>query len=308
VDAGYFLGIDALGHAGFSLVAGGKRHEIQSAKRIPPRKWTHVAGVYSPHDGITLYVDGKRTAAKKVEGEFVAAEEADLLIGKHSVERKPYGTLRPNATAAVYTFYDGLIDELKIYNRALTPKAIAEYVSQSRPKAKPPLSVRTLPVGPEGPGTFGAYYTTLKYYEAWDAPWRVGEHADVVVRFDKSACRFVFWRGTSYIPHWVTENGIWCDNEFNETWSEKGCHEPMSDKQCRHSHVRIIESTDARVVVHWRYALVDNWYNMAKVDELTGWGDWTDEIYTIYPDMVAVRQVTLHSTSILLIIIYVANS
>jgi hypothetical protein len=217
VDAGYFLGIDALGHAGFSLVAGGKRHEIQSAKRIPPRKWTHVAGVYSPHDGITLYVDGKRTAAKKVEGEFVAAEEADLLIGKHSVERKPYGTLRPNATAAVYTFYDGLIDELKIYNRALTPKAIAEYVSQSRPKAKPPLSVRTLPVGPEGPGTFGAYYTTLKYYEAWDAPWRVGEHADVVVRFDKSACRFVFWRGTSYIPHWVTENGIWYDNEFNET-------------------------------------------------------------------------------------------
>jgi hypothetical protein len=124
----------------------------------------------------------------------------------------------------------------------------------------------------------------------------VGNHADVVVRFDESPCRFVFWRGTSYIPHWVTENGIWYDNEFNETWSEKGCHEPMSDKRCQHSHVRIIENNDARVVVHWRYALVDNWYNMAKVDELTGWGDWTDEVFTIYPDMVAVRKVTLHSS------------
>jgi hypothetical protein len=295
-EAGYFLGVDALGHAGFSIVAGGERHEIQSAGRIPLRKWTHIAGAYAPEDGMVLYVDGKRAAAKKVEGEFAPAEEADLLIGKHSVERKPYGTLRPNATAAVYTFYDGLIDELKIYNRGLKPEEVSEYVSKGKPKAEPVLSARALPAGPKGPGRFGAYYTTLKYYDAWDAPWRVGDHADVVVRFDKSACRFVFWRGTSYIPHWVTENGIWYDNEFNETWSEKGCHEPMSDKQCRHSHVRIIENNNARVVVHWRYALVDNWYNMAKVDELTGWGDWTDEVYTIYPDMVAVRQVTLHSS------------
>jgi len=295
-EAGYFLGIDALGHAGFSTIAGGKRHKIQSTARIPLKKWTHIAGVYTQQDGITLYVNGERAASKKVEGQFTPAEEADLLIGRHSIERRPYGTLRPNATAAVYTFYDGLIDELKIYDRGLTSEEISKYVTRSKPKDKPAFSQRTLPSGPKGTGRFGAFYTTLKYYDAWDAPWRVGEHADVVVRFDESPCRFVFWRGTSYIPHWVTENGIWYDNEFNETWSEKGCHEPMSDKRCHHSHVRIIENNDARIVVHWRYALVDNWYNLAKVDELTGWGDWTDEVYTIYPDMVAVRKVTLHSS------------
>jgi hypothetical protein len=296
IEKGYFLGIDALGHAGFSIVAGGKRYEIRSNIRIPLRKWTHIAGVHTSQDRIILCVDGKRVASKKVDGQFTPAEEANLYIGKHSIKRKPYGTLRPNATAAVYTFYDGLIDELKIFNHGLRPEEISEYVSKTKPRAKPALSVRTLPSGPPGPGRFGAYYTTLKYYDAWDAPWRVGGYADIVVRFDESACRFVFWRGTSYIPHWVTENGIWYDNEFNETWSDKGCHEPMSDKRCHHSHVRIIENNDARVVVHWRYALVDNWYNLAKVDELTGWGDWTDEIYTIYPDMVAVRKVTLHSS------------
>ena len=116
-----------------------------------------------------------------------------------------------------------------------------------------------------------------------------------MVRFDESPGRFIFWRGTSYIPHWITENGIWYDNEFTETWSELGCHEPMSDKRCQSSHVRILENNPARIVVHWRYALLDNWYHMSRVDSLTGWGDWTDEVYTIYPDGVAVRSVTLYS-------------
>src|SRR5262249_42000753 len=58
-----------------------------------------------------------------------------------------------------------------------------------------------------------------------------------------------------------------------------------------------IESNDARVVVHWRYALVGNWYEFAHVDPTTGWGDWSDEIYTIYPDGTGVRKITLHSSS-----------
>ncbi len=114
-----------------------------------------------------------------------------------------------------------------------------------------------MPSGPEGAGRFGAYYTTLNYEESWDAPWRIGDHADVVVRFDTGGHKFVFWRGTSYIPCWVTDTGIWYTNEFVErngaqSPNTRGCCEPMSDKQCRYSHVRIIENTDARVVVHWR--------------------------------------------------------
>ncbi|KPK78044.1 MAG: hypothetical protein AMJ79_01200 [Phycisphaerae bacterium SM23_30] len=294
-NSGFFLGVNARGRVGFKLFAGSEWQAVQSDEMIPLRKWTHLAGIYNGRDEITLYADGKTIASKKIQGEFIPAKGSDLLIGKHSIMRKPDGTIRPHATADVYTFFDGIIDELKLFNRSLDSGDIAAEFARFQPTEKPDLPLRPLPFGPPGPGKFGAYYTTLKYYEGWDAPWRVADHADVIVRFDESACRFVFWRGTSYVPHWVTENGICFDNGFLETWNDKGCCEPMSDKQCRHSHVRIIESNDARVVVHWRYALVDNWYNFALIDENTGWGDWADEVFTIYRDMIGVRAVTLQS-------------
>jgi hypothetical protein len=50
------------------------------------------------------------------------------------------------------------------------------------------------------------------------------------------------------------------------------------------------------VVIHWRYALIDTRYVFARVDEETGWGDWSDELYTIYPDGVGVRKITLWSS------------
>jgi|GEM_PF-3362618 len=45
--------------------------------------------------------------------------------------------------------------------------------------------------GPKAPGRFGAVYCNLKYYEQWNALWRVEGHPDVLVRFDQSPVRFV---------------------------------------------------------------------------------------------------------------------
>lgn len=297
-EKGYFLGIEGHGYPAFKIYSDGKRYEAQSETPIPLRKWAQITGVCSKDAGIMLFINGKLVASTPVSGEFQPATDADLLIGRHSVMRRPQGTINPDGTAEVYTFYDGLIDGLAVYDRALSDAEVAAYVLKTRAQSDPSLERRVLPAGPAGASEFGAVYTTLKYYDAWDALWRVGDKADVFVRFDTTPCRLVFWRGTSYIPHWVTENGIWYNNEFNETWSARGCHEPMSDKRCQHSHVRVIENSPARVVVHWRYALVDNWYNMAFVDELTGWGDWTDEVYTVYPDMVCVREITLRTSNI----------
>ena len=71
----------------------------------------------------------------------------------------------------------------------------------------------------------------------------------------------------------------------------------MSDKQDRYSHVNIVESSDARVVVHWRYALAEvEHYLGAEPDPLTGWFDWADEYWTVYPDGVAIRKQVLHPT------------
>jgi hypothetical protein len=170
-----------------------------------------------------------------------------------------------------------------------------------------------LPSGPAGSKPFGAYYTKLTYSADWDKPWRVGSHADVVVCFDEFPFRLVFWRGTSYCPCWVSENGIWYSNEWWETsemhdhmgflvWNPActeytigGC-EPLFDKQARYSHVRVIENHNARIVIHWRYALCDMLYRLPYVDPETDWGDWADEYYIIYPDGTCLRKATCWST------------
>jgi hypothetical protein len=158
-----------------------------------------------------------------------------------------------------------------------------------------------LPSGPAGPQEFGAVYTTLKYTLEWDRRWRISDDADVVVQFDTGPYKFVFWRGCSYIPCWATEqNGPWFTNEFFERrgWLGGGdsMMEPMSDKQCRYSHVRVIENNDARVVVHWRYTPCDLNYNVGYIDSVTNWSDWADEYWTIYPDGIAMREATLFSS------------
>lgn len=97
---------------------------------------------------------------------------------------------------------------------------------------------------------------------------------DAYVRFDRSPVQLVFWRGASFVPCWVSENGIWYLNEWLETWGRDvaSCAEPIMDRHCRYSHVRLIEDTDARVVMHWRYALSDAFYKVAAVgDDLVVW-------------------------------------
>jgi hypothetical protein len=71
----------------------------------------------------------------------------------------------------------------------------------------------------------------------------------------------------------------------------------MNDRTTRYSHIRVIENNPARVVIHWRYAPVDRGYVLPYRDPMTGWGDWADEVYTIYPDGTGVRKATLHSSS-----------
>ena len=65
------------------------------------------------------------------------------------------------------------------------------------------------------------------------------------MRVDLAPIRMVFWQGTNYGGDWVTENNKWYTDEFVETGGEIDCPggqdcEPISDKQNRYSHVRIL--------------------------------------------------------------------
>ncbi|MDN5216824.1 LamG domain-containing protein [Fulvivirgaceae bacterium BMA12] len=296
---GYSLEIDGLGRLLLKVATRGKYEIAMSSDEIPLNTWTHVAGSYAAESGLSVYINGQLIDNIKLKEIFSPAdpEETSMLIGKSRSKKRPYGTIRPEGTETSFTYIDGILDELKIHNSALSGKSISSIYKSAGVLEKPGLPVRKLPSGPKSPKVFRAVNTTLKYYEAWDAPWAIDKNADLVVQFDEADCKFVFWHGTSYIPNWVTENDIWFNNAFNESWNDHGSCEPMSDKKANYSTVKIVESNEARVVVQWRYGLVDVVGGFAYQDPETGWGDWTNETYTIYPDMVGVREDKLLSNA-----------
>jgi len=194
---------------------------------------------------------------------------------------------------------DGLLDEVRIYDVQLTPEQIEESYKIFHPGDSilynPDSPPRSLPEAAPS-GEFSAYYETLEFYENYDNFWRFSDHANLIVEFAKNPSRFIFWHGTAYIPMLVNDQNQWYCNEFNETWSTSGgvsSQEPMSEKKNMINHVRIVEQSPARVIIHWRYPLKDTKYIFANYNPETGWGDWSDWYFTIYPDGTAFKRMRL---------------
>ncbi len=292
---GFFFGISPEGYLGLQVGAGGWKICLTEEK-IPLKKWTHVAATFQKGEGVVLYVDGRKAAEMTFDSGFRQAETEDLRIGMARQKLEPSHPVRAFATLACWYSLDGILDELRIHKEALAIEKIVENFALSRPSGQPPLPPRIMPSGPPGRGVFGASYMHLKYYPEWDALWPVSSDPDIVVQFDDSPIRVVFWRGTRYSPAWVMENGMWMADQSIENFNNQdGCIEHMLDPRCRFSHVRIIENSPARVVVHWRYCPTSANKHHSQVNPVTGWEDWVDEYYTFYPDQTAIRKVVLHS-------------
>lgn len=125
--------------------------------------------------------------------------------------------------------------------------------------------------------------SSLNYDTAWDPKLN-----DVVV-FLPNGSRFVFWRGSSYVPFWA---GTY-NTGFNYQWVETSWRdsvdvaEPLMDKELRYGRVRILEATKSRVHVRWSYEVSDFEYKV--------WGDQVSEDFYFYPDGFGTRVVTLTS-------------
>ena len=298
--AGYLFGVDARGRVGLHLAVGGQWQECNSEKSLPLMQWSHVAATFDGHSGLALYINGEPAGHLATSGSPAYAPGVDLLIGRNR-DKEPamFSAEWGSPDRPVHFVFDGIIDEVRIHGRCLAPDEIRGAFAATRPSGAPDLKPRRLPSGPQDALRFGAFYHHLQYCEEWDAIWR-GRGPDVVVAFDFAPVRLVFWRGISYAPCWVTEKGNWFTNEFMERGPDRknrGCSESMSDKRAYYSHVKILENTDARAVVYWRNAPVGVNYEFAYVDEVTGWGDWSEEYHTIYPDGVAIRKVVMWSSN-----------
>ena len=91
------------------------RTRVESLDAVPPGEWTHVAGTYDGTrntDGMRLYVNGSRVAAKSLIDESLNATRIDepLRIG--------YGP-EPGDR------FQGLIDDARVYSRALSDEETA---------------------------------------------------------------------------------------------------------------------------------------------------------------------------------------
>ncbi len=139
-----------------------------------------------------------------------------------------------------------------------------------------PISVRDLKT---------ASLFSIHYEDAW-AP----HLKDIVVSLPNGS-RFVFWRGSSYVPFWAGRH----NTGFCYEWAEKrpppggfvDSVEPLMDKELRYGRVEIVESTPARVHVRWRYQANDFNYKV--------WGDSVAEDFYFYPDGFGTRVVSLRS-------------
>lgn len=295
--SGFYFGIGPQGEVGLFVSVNGKWNKCITANRLDLRKWNHIAATFDSNKGLEIYINGIFSGSLELSGKVSINNNTDVLMGRNAEKVIPSNPVRTYATLPSWFSLDGICDEIKLYSGVISKEMIMEEASKQSSIGEPDIPVRIMPSGPAGPGKFGAYYTKLKYYEEWDALWRVSDHSDIVVQFDGSPIRVVFWRGTRYSPVWVMENGQWMADQSAEYFDQlDGCFEHMIDPHCLYSHVRIIENTDARIVVHWRYIPVSVRRKFSQVDEITGWQDCVDEYFTFYPDGIGVRKVIEHST------------
>ncbi|HSH18842.1 MAG TPA: LamG domain-containing protein [Draconibacterium sp.] len=295
--SGFYFGVGPQGQVGISASIDGTWQSCETKGMIELREWIHVVATYNQNFGFRIYLNGKHAGSLEVSGKPVFAKDMDLLIGMNSEKVMPSNPVRTYGTMPSWFSFDGIYDEIKIYNEAFSSEIIAAKSIKPDNLLPPEIEERVMPSGPKGKGKFGAYYTKLKYYDEWDALFRVGDHPDIVVQFDDSPIRVVFWRGTRYSPAWVMENGQWMADQSAEYFDTiNGCFEHMIDPHCLYSHVRIIENTAARVVVHWRYIPVSVRKQFSQIDEITDWSDCIDEYYTFYPDGIGIRKIIQHTS------------
>lgn len=294
---GFYFAVGPRGQLGMELYIEGELYRcISDDYLLSLYKWNHVAAIYTEGKGIELYIDGNRAGFTAVNKKFVMPPSHETRVGMNFSTVKPSDIHRQFGTLPYWFSIDGAIDELRVFNSALDSNQLnTDFILVGK---KAPFPERKMPEVKKV-NRFGASYTKLKYYDEWDHLWPVADHPDVVVNFEDSDVRLVFWRGTRYSPAWISEGDFWMADQSVEAWNNtEGCYEHMQDRHCKYSHVRILENTPARVLVHWRYAPVSAYNLTWNIDEKTGWECWVDEYYYIYPDGSAIRHVEWNTGSL----------
>lgn len=134
-DQGFEFGLGPHGSCSFRVGLGCNTAEVSTDSRcVPTYEWSHIVGVFDgDNSSLSVFVNGVKVASKDLsEPGSISYADVSLLIGKSN---KP--TEQENQTGTASGVFDvglfnGLIDELALYEDALTTDQIASHYEQIR--------------------------------------------------------------------------------------------------------------------------------------------------------------------------------
>ena len=148
-EIGYSVGVDAFGHLGLQVSVNGKFQTVISKDPLPLKKWSHIAATFENDHGLKIYVNGQLAGELAVQGAFTPANGQDLVIGRVRDAVVPLEWIHPKFP--VWYSFDGIIDELQLYNRSLSNTDVAADFGKVRLPEANALAWPKLPSGPSGP-------------------------------------------------------------------------------------------------------------------------------------------------------------
>lgn len=117
---GYILGMFRHGAWSFQIGTGGDWFEVWVENHPLPRsEWSYITAVFDGQQGeMSLYLNGKKVASKEIpQGISIRPSGKNLLIGKNNKGVQVRQVFTAN-------MFNGIIDEVKIYERALSEQEI----------------------------------------------------------------------------------------------------------------------------------------------------------------------------------------
>jgi len=115
---GYCLALDRVGAYGKAYLLVSSRY-IYTTTLLNDNQWHHLVGVADAgDDSLKIYLDGEREEGTYNSGSWTGADNGgDLMIGSNYANR----------------YFQGTIDEVAIYNRALTKDEVRTHYEMGRP-------------------------------------------------------------------------------------------------------------------------------------------------------------------------------
>ncbi len=148
---GYRLMIGPLGQVSLEAAIGEQWICCTSAQEtMPLRKWMHLVGVCRAGREMSLYVNGELAASLPISGSVIYPAKTQGILGMVAAPGKPSDIIRTWATVAAYYGLDGIVDEIKVFDSALTAGQIKQRYSGVT-VMMPDTPVRRLPATVRSP-------------------------------------------------------------------------------------------------------------------------------------------------------------